>query len=87
MVIYSRIVYSACTLYMVLVLIRWASPVLQIELEVGRLAWIKKVTDPAINSMRKVFPTIGPLDLSPVAVLFALWFARTLLLRVLSLSG
>lgn len=87
MVMYSRIVYSACTLYMVLVLIRWASPVLQLEMDTGRLAWIKKVTDPAIDSMRKIFPAIGPIDLSPVAVLFALWFVRTLLLRVLSLSA
>ena len=84
MELYSRIVYSIFTLYMLLVLIRWASPVLQVELDAGRLAWIKKVTDPAIDTMRKVFPSIGPIDLSPVAVLFTLWFARTVLMRILT---
>lgn len=87
MPINARIVYSVCTLYMLLILIRWASTILQLELATGRFAWIKKATDPGLDFMRKRLPPLGPIDLSPVALLFALWFIRTLLIRVTTLSG
>lgn len=80
--LYSRIVYSLVTLYMLIILLRWASPILHIELDVGRMAWLKKSTDPVIDAMRKIFPPIGPIDMSPAAVLLVLWFLRTLAMRL-----
>ena len=83
--IVSRIIYSLFTLYMLVVLVRWTSPVLHIELEVGRMVWVKKITEPSFQAIRKVFPAIGPFDLTALVVLFVLWFLRTITLNLLNL--
>ena len=82
MLLFSRIIYSIFTLYMLAVIVRWAAPFLHIELEVGRMARLKKITEPLLNQMRKIVKPSGFFDFSPLALLFVLWFLRTLIIRI-----
>jgi len=82
MLLFSRIIYSVFTLYMIAVILRWVAPYLHIELEVGRMAWLKKITEPLLEQTRKIVKPSGFFDLSPLALLFFLWFLRTLIIRM-----
>jgi len=76
----ERIIASAITLYMLLVLLRWSAPALEVELETGRRKWIGRITDPPIELARRAIgQTMGPFDWAPIAVLLALWILRILL--------
>lgn len=39
-----------------------------------------KVTDPVLNPIRRMLPSFGGLDISPLVVFFAIWFLKSLLL-------
>ncbi|MCP4640453.1 MAG: YggT family protein [bacterium] len=78
-----RAVNSILTLYMLLVMIRWLGPWLELDLRNGRLRWIPAITDPVIAPIRGLLPATGPLDLGPPAVLFALWIGRTIVVGLL----
>ena len=80
--IYLRAVYSGLTLYMMLLLLRWFAPWLSLELDSGRLKWVGRMCDPFVNWIRKILPPLGPVDLAPLAALLAVWFVRTLSLRI-----
>ena len=82
MLLFGRIIYSVFTLYMIAVILRWVAPYLHIELEVGRMAWLKKITEPLLEQTRKIVKPSGFFDLSPLALLFVLWFLRTLIIRL-----
>lgn len=81
--IYIRLVYCLLTLYMLLILIRWSGPWLNIELKSKRLAWISTITDPLIEQMRKLLPSMGPVDFGPLASLVLIWLVRALSMRVI----
>lgn len=81
--LYFRIIYSALTLYMMLILLRWFGPWLTLDVERGRLGWISRVTDPLITRLRRVLPHMGPVDFGPIAALVLVWFVRILSLRIL----
>lgn len=83
MELYFRITYSALTLYMMLILLRWFGPWLSLDVEHGRLAWVSRLTDPLIKRIRKMLPNMGPIDFAPIGALVLVWFARTLSLRLL----
>ena len=51
-------VYSGLTLYMMLILVRWAAPWLQIDLWNHRLRWIGRLTDPALDLVRRKLPPL-----------------------------
>jgi len=81
--LYFRITYSALTLYMMLILMRWLGPALSLDMQRGRLRWIARITDPLITRMRKILPNMGPVDFGPLASLVLVWFIRILSLRLL----
>jgi len=74
-----RLVYSACTLYMMLVLFRWLSPYLEFDIGYGKWRWICRITDPVISRVRNVLPSLGPMDFGPIAVVLIVWFARVVI--------
>ena len=76
--IYSA-VYSALTLYMLLILLRWTAVYLELDLDMPRLKWIRKLTDPLIDLMRRILPSMGPMDYGPLAALMAVWIVRLIL--------
>lgn len=78
----GRIIYSVCTLYMVALMLRWASPYLELETGRGYLGWLPKITDPAFRSVRKLLPHLGPMDLAPIATVLLVWLVRTILLKM-----
>ena len=77
-----RVVHSGVTLVMILVLLRWLGPWIGMELEYGKWRWIKSLMDPPFKVVRETVPLVGFVDLSPLIILFGLWFARTLLVRI-----
>ena len=74
-----RAAYSVATLYMLLILLRWLAPWIELDLETRWLRWIPRVVDPFLNLLRRVLPPMGPADLSPLAALFVVWVIRALL--------
>lgn len=77
--LFPRLIGSLLTLYMIAILLRWSAPYIEIDLQIGRLRWLPRVTDPALNLMRRVLPDMGPVDWSPFAVLLAAWVLRRIL--------
>lgn len=43
--------------------------------------FLYRVTEPALKPIRRLLPTMGGIDLSPVVLILALYFLRVLLLR------
>jgi len=78
-----RAVYAVGTLYMMAILLRWLGPWLDLDLYSRRLAWIRIITDPLINAIRGVLPTLGPMDFAPLIALLTVWIARTLVVGML----
>ena len=42
---------------------------------------VTRVTEPILGPLRRVLPTFGMFDFSPMAALIILWFVRELLVR------
>lgn len=82
MEIVIRAVHSGITIVMILVLLRWLGPWIGMELEYGKFRWIRSLMDPPFKVVRETVPIVGFIDLSPVIILFGLWFFRTLLVRI-----
>ena len=74
-----RAIYAVLTLYMLLILARWLGPAMGLEVEFGRWRWVSKLTDPLINRLRRVLPSMGPIDFGPLAALLLVWIVRVLL--------
>jgi YggT family protein len=85
--IVSRIVYSVLTLYMMLILLRWFSPWLELNLHRAWFSWIPKVTDPLIQRIRGALPPMGPLDFGPIAALVVVLLIRTVAMSLLASRG
>ena len=45
-----------------------------------------KLTDPALNKIRRFIPTFGSIDISPVILILALMFLRNLVFEILAPS-
>ena len=76
----QRVIASAITIYMMLVIARWVGAWIELDLEYGRLKWIRRVTDPPIDLARQAIGQVmGPFDWAPIAVLFACWVVRIIL--------
>ena len=79
----AHAIFSLATLYMILILLRWFGPWLELNTDAGRLAWIGRVTEPVIQRVRRLLPPMGPLDFGPIATLFAVWLLRTIAVALL----
>jgi len=77
--ILARAIQSALTLYMIMILLRWLGPWLEIDVRAGWLRWIGPLTDPLLQAIRRILPSMGPFDFAPLAALFVVWVARILL--------
>ena len=71
----ARVLYDALTLYMLLLLVRWAGSRLQLDLYSRRLRWIPRLTDPLVNALRRRLPNLGPMDLAPLAAVLVVALA------------
>ncbi len=74
-----RAIQSLLTLYMLLILLRWLGPWIQLDLYSRRLRWIPALTDPFLNRLRSVMPPLGPIDLAPLVGVLLLWLLRVAL--------
>jgi YggT family protein len=45
-----------------------------------------KLTDPALNKIRKFIPTFGSIDISPIVLILALMFLRNLVFEIFAPS-
>ncbi|MFQ5939651.1 MAG: YggT family protein [Alphaproteobacteria bacterium] len=41
--------------------------------------FLYRLTEPALRPIRRVLPNLGGIDISPVALILLIWFARNLL--------
>ena len=82
----AHVVFSLLTLYMMLILLRWFGPWLEINTDAGRLAWIGRATEPLIQRIRRVLPHMGPVDFGPLAALFLVWLARSVAMLVFAME-
>lgn len=73
-----RTVYSLLTLYMMLILLRWLGPWLQLDIY-GRWRWLGRLTDPLVNKIRRFLPPVGSMDFAPLGAVFLVWIVRVLL--------
>lgn len=71
------------TLYMMMILICWLAGWLQVSLHNRQLKWMRRVTDPLVNKIRKLLPSMGPIDFGPIAAVFAVWLVRTISVQML----
>jgi YggT family protein len=83
----GRAIADLLTLYMMLILLRWLAPWLQMSLDHPRIRWVCRLTDPLIGLMRRFLPPMGPLDFGPIAALFVVWVIRILALGFLTRSA
>ena len=74
---------SVFTFYMLLILVRWTAPWIEFDLHAPRWTWIPRLTDPLLNRLRRLLPSMGPMDFGPLAALFVVWLARALSWQVL----
>ena len=70
-------IYSGITLYMLLILVRWFGPFLELDFYDTRLRWIARAVDPLLRTIRGVVPAVGPIDLGPLVAVLLLWMVRT----------
>ncbi|MFQ5786154.1 MAG: YggT family protein [Alphaproteobacteria bacterium] len=45
--------------------------------------FLYRVTEPALGPIRRVLPSLGGVDISPVVLIIGLWFVRNLLFEYL----
>ena len=83
-VVLTHVVYNGLTLYMMLILLRWAAPYLQLDLWNRRLRWIARLTDPVLDWVRRHLPSLGPFDFAPWALLLGIWMVRELSLALMT---
>lgn len=83
----ARIIYSGFTLYMILIILRWLGPWLQLDMFSGKLAWIPRLTDPLISRIRSFLPPMGPFDFAPVAALLLVWLVRVIVIDLVLSAG
>lgn len=70
-------IYSGITLYMLLILVRWLGPYIELDFYDTRLRWIARTVDPPLRAIRGVMPAVGPIDLGPMIAVLLLWLVRT----------
>lgn len=77
----GRALNAVLTIYMMLILLRWLAAWLQLDVFDRRIRWAWRLTDPLINTMRRILPPMGPVDFAPIAALFVVFIVRFMVLR------
>jgi uncharacterized protein YggT (Ycf19 family) len=77
-------VYSGFTLYMLLILVRWLGPHLELDFYDVRLRWIARAVDPLLRTIRNAVPAVGPMDLGPLIAVLLFWIAREVAVRAIA---
>ena len=80
--IVGRTLNAILTIYMMLILLRWLAPWLQLDTFDRRIRWAWRFTDPLINALRRILPPMGPIDFGPIAALFIVFVIRLMVLGV-----
>ncbi len=78
----GRALNALLTIYMMLILLRWLAPWLQLDVFNRWLRWAWRLTDPLINAMRRMLPPMGPIDFAPLAALFTVFLFRLIVLQM-----
>ena len=82
-----QLVYSVFTLYMLMVLLRWLGPFLELNFHDIRLRWISTLTDPVVNGVRRILPSLGPMDFGPIVTLLLVYVAREITITIFAGGG
>jgi YggT family protein len=77
----GRTLNAILTIYMMLILLRWLGPWLQLDTFDRRIRWAWHITDPLIKAMRRILPPMGPVDFGPIAALFVVFVVRYVVLQ------
>ena len=83
----GNVIQSVFTLYMLLILLRWFAPFLELNVNDIRFRWIAQLVDPVVGTVRRILPSLGPMDLGPLATLFLVWVVREVALTVVYSGG
>ncbi len=79
----AQIVQALFTIYTWLIIIRvlssWVSP----DPFNPIVQFLIKATDPVLEPLRRIIPTIGPIDISPIAALLVIQALQVFLVRTL----
>ena len=68
---------SVLTLYMMVIMLRWTAPWLELDLRSPRWRWIPQAADPLLRWLRQILPPMGgTFDWAPPAALLGLWVVR-----------
>ncbi|NLN94016.1 MAG: YggT family protein [Candidatus Hydrogenedens sp.] len=79
---FGAFVYSAITLYMMALLLRWLAPFLSLNMQGKPCIWLTPITDPYLKLIRNTLPSMGFTDWSPLAGVLILWLIRTFLVSI-----
>ena len=77
----QSLIFSALTLYMIALMLRWLGPFIQLEFG-GVWSVIPRVSDPLIGLAKRALPDMGPVDWSPVAAVVGIYIVRLILVQV-----
>jgi len=77
----GRALNAVLTIYMMLILLRWLAGWLQFDVFDRRIRWAWRLTDPLINTLRRIHPPMGPVDFAPIAALVGVFIVRFMVLR------
>ena len=81
-VLLGRLVFSAFTLYMLLILLRWLAPFLELDPYAPRMRWLSRLADPVIRAVRQFVPPSSSGDWAPIVALLAVWVCRELAVKM-----
>lgn len=76
-------VNTVFTLYMMVIVLRWAAPFLQLNLYDWRLRWIVGLTEPLLRVVRRHVPLLGHWDVSWLVAVLIVFLLRQITLIVL----
>lgn len=79
---FGAALYSAITLYMMALLLRWLAPFLSVNMYARPYVWLNPIIDPYLKLIRNTLPSMGFTDWSPVAGILILWVIRSFVLSI-----
>lgn len=79
--VFLSLVGSLITLYMLVILLYWTGPWIELDFYRGYWRLIPKVSEPLVRTVRRFLPVMGPMDWAPLAAVMILWLLRILLVQ------